>query len=131
MNTTSFKSKSGQQYEIDVGDGSEITVYKNGKKCGSIVLSCREGDGQMIPDTYHITNLGLDDCKGQGLGRRCLELHKEMFDTPLTAGSNNMGKQEDGSHLTGDGVGFIEKMRKEGIVCREANYDDTSDYDYE
>jgi hypothetical protein len=131
MTTTPFITQSGQQYDIDVTDGSEILVTKNGEKCGSIVLSYREGDGQMIPDTYHITNLGLEDCKGQGVGRRCLELHKENFGEPLTAGSSHSGKQDDGSHLTGDGPGFIEKMREEGIVCRERNYDDPRDYEFE
>lgn len=128
MTTTLFTSQSGQLYEIDVTDGSEILVTKDGKKCGSILLSCRECDDA---DYYHITNLGLEGCKGEGVGRQCLKLHKEMFDAPLTAGSSHSGKQDDGSHLTGDGPGFIEKMRKEGIVCRERNYDDPRDYEFE
>ena len=128
MTTTLFTSKSGQQYEIDVTDGSEILVTKDGEKCGSILLSCRECDDA---DYYHITNLGLEGCKGEGVGRQCLKLHKEMFDAPLTAGSSHSGKQDDGSHLTGDGPSFIEKMRKEGIVCRERNYDDPRDYEFE
>jgi len=128
MTTTSFTSKSGQQYEIDVTDGSEILVTKDGKKCGSILLSCRECDDA---DYYHITNLGLEGCKGEGVGRQCLKLHKEMFDAPLTAGSSHSGKQDDGSHLTGDGPGFIKKMREEGIVCRERNYDEPRDYEFE
>ena len=128
MMTTSFTSKSGQQYDIDVTDGSEILVTKDGKKCGSILLSYRDCDGD---DYYHITNLGLEGCKGQGVGRQCLKLHKEMFGLPLTAGSDHNGKQDDGSHLTGDGPGFIKKMREEGIVCRERNYDDPRDYEFE
>lgn len=128
MTTTLFTSQSGQLYEIDVTDGSEILVTKDGKKCGSILLSCRECDDA---DYYHITNLGLEGCKGEGVGRQCLKLHKEMFDALLTAGSSHSGKQDDGSHLTGDGPGFIEKMRKEGIVCRERNYDDPRDYEFE
>ena len=44
MTTTLFTSKSGQQYEIDVTDGSEILVTKDGEKCGSILLSYRECD---------------------------------------------------------------------------------------
>jgi len=131
MTATRFTSKTGQQYTIDVGDGSEITVYKNGKKCGAISLSYREGDGMTIPDSYHITNLGLDACKGEGVGRRCLELHKEEFGAPLTAGTVDGKQRGDGSHLTGDGPGFIEKMRKYGIVCRERNYDDPHYYEYD
>lgn len=128
MTTILFTSKSGQQYDIDVTDGSEILVTKDGKKCGSILLSCRECDDA---DHYHIANLGLEGCKRQGVGRQCLKLHKEIFGAPLTAGSSHSGKQDDGSHLTGDGPGFIEKMREEGIVCRERNYDDPRDYEFE
>ena len=128
MTTTLFTSKSGQQYEIDVTDGSEILVTKDGEKCGSILLSYRECDDA---DYYRITNLGLEGCKGQGVGRQCLKLHKEMFDAPLTAGSSHSGKQDDGSHLTGDGPGLIKKMREEGIVCRERNYDEPRDYEFE
>ncbi|MGV0961886.1 MULTISPECIES: hypothetical protein [Burkholderiales] len=128
MTTTLFTSKSGQQYDIDVTDGSEILVTKDGKKCGSILLSYRECDGD---DYYHITNLGLEGCKGQGVGRQCLKMHKETFGSPLTAGSSHNGKQDDGSHLTGDGPGFIKKMREEGIVCRERNYDEPRDYEFE
>ena len=49
----------------------------------------------------------------------------------LTAGSSHGEKPDDGSHLTGDGPGFIKKMREEGIVCREDNYDDPRDYEFE
>ena len=70
-----------------------------------------------MPDYFHITHLELEKCKREGIGRRCLQYHKEIFDSPITAGPKCGSKQEDGSHLVGDGVPFIAKMRMEGIVC--------------
>lgn len=126
-----FISTIGQQYTIDLDDdGEKITVLQNGEPCGSISLSYREGEGIGMPDYYHITRLELDECKYQGLGRRCLQLHKDVFDAPLTAGSNDGSRPDDGSYLIGDGPGFIEKMRKEMIVCRDHDFDDSGSDDY-
>lgn len=126
-----FTSTIGQQYTIELDDdGEKITVLQSGKACGSISLCFRESEGIGMPDSYHITHLELEACKRQGLGRRCLQLHKEMFGLALTAGSNDGSRPDDGSYLIGDGPGFIEQMRKEGIVCRERDYDDASSDDY-
>jgi len=126
-----FISSSGQQYTIDLDDdGEKITVLQNGEPCGSISLNYRESEGIGMPDYYHITHLELDECKRQGLGRRCLQLHREVFDAPLTAGPNDGSRPDDGSYLIGDGPGFIEQMRKERIVCRERDYDDSGSDEY-
>lgn len=110
-----FTAKDNNDYTILFDDdGYEISVYKTGQKLGSISLDLRDEDGDW--EHYHITHLALDGCKGIGIGQRCLELHKENFDTPLTAGRSNAGQQNDGSHLTGDGPAFIAIMRKKGIV---------------
>jgi hypothetical protein len=127
--TEIFKTSTGQQYEIEIDDfGEEITVFKGGQKCGSISLKLFEGEERSgIPDSYKIIDLALGVAKGQGVGRRCLELHKEMFNAPLTAGRDEGSRSEDGSHLIDDGPGFIKRMRELGLVCRENNYDDRFD----
>ena len=126
MDEVSFRAANGRTYDICVDDlGEEIRVIFSGKTVGTISLRLVEGDSHHQPDTYHITHLALEGCAHQGLGRRCLELHHEIFDSPLTAGTDNGSKSEDGSHLTGDGPGFIAKMRKEGIVVSPISYDDS------
>lgn len=122
-----FISKIGKEYTIDLDDdGEKITVLHGGKACGSISLSFRESEGSGIPDSYHITHLELEGCKRQGLGRKCLQIHKKVFEMPLTAGPNDGSRPDDGSYLIGDGPEFIEQMRKEGIVCRGYDYDYTT-----
>lgn len=110
-----FTAKDDNDYTILIDDeGNEISVYRTGQKLGSISLDLRGEDDDW--DYYHITHLALDGCKRLGIGQHCLELHKEIFDAPITAGRSNAGQQDDGSHLTGDGPAFIAVMRKKGIV---------------
>lgn len=112
-----FTAKDNNEYTIFFDDeGYEITIYKTGENLGSISLDLRDEDDGS--EYYHITHLALDRCKGLGLGQHCLELHKRIFHTPLTAGRSDGGQQYDGSHLTGDGPAFIANMRRKGIVVR-------------
>jgi ribosomal protein S18 acetylase RimI-like enzyme len=113
-----FAAKDGNCYLLEIEDeGCEITVSRGLKKLGTILLDFREGDAARgQPDTFHITHLALEKCKRLGIGRACLEFHREQFGCSLTAGSSHLGQADDGSHLTGDGPGFIEAMQALGIV---------------
>jgi len=126
MNEVDFLASDGNTYKIQIDDpGDEINVLFQGAKKGSISLRLIEGDLPCQPDIYHITHLALDSCSHRGIGRRCLQFHRELFDAPITAGSNVGTKCDDGSHLTGDGPGFIARMKAEGLVCED---DDCSEY---
>lgn len=117
MDAESFDAKNGTRYEIAIEDsGEEITVWLDGVKKGFISLRRIEGPEDWSPDSYHITHLALEGCRRLGIGRRCLQLHSSMFGSPITAGNGYSGQMDDGSHLTGDGPGFIAKMRQEGLV---------------
>lgn len=127
MKEVDFLASDGKTYQIQIDDpGDEINVLFQGAKKGSISLRLIEGDQPCQPDAYHITHLALDSCSHLGIGRRCLQFHRELFDAPITAGSNDGTKCDDGSHLTGDGPGFITRMKAEGIVCDD---DDRSESD--
>lgn len=120
MNIEDFTTKGGDLYTIEIDmSGEEITVYRDCIQKGCISLHLIEGDFPRIPDTYHITNLALNECKGQGIGRRCLQFHAELFDSPITAGPNDGSRPDDGRYLIDDGLGFVAKMRSEGIVCSD------------
>ena len=113
-----FAAKDGNIYLIEVEhDGCEINVSRGIRRLGQINLDYRCGDTKLgQADYFHITHLSLGKCKRLGIGRACLEFHKELYDCPLTAGYGGSGQAEDGSHLTGDGPGFIAAMRALGIV---------------
>ncbi|WP_460164288.1 hypothetical protein [Pseudomonas sp. S2_F03] len=107
----------GEIYEIEIDeDTHRIYVGKAGKRVGTIDIDERE-DGFSGEVYFYICHLALDACKGQGIGQACLEYHNEIYGGPLTAAMPNSGELLDGSHLTGDGVPFIARMRAKGIVA--------------
>lgn len=120
-----FQAKNGVTYTIEIDDsGEKISVFLDREPKGEICMSCIEDEHSSH---YYITSLALDDCAGIGIGRECLLRHKEMFDSPITAAEDDGIRKDDGSHLTGNGPGFIRKMREEGIVCPAYN---SSEDDY-
>ncbi|ELZ9637258.1 hypothetical protein U1U22_001949 [Proteus mirabilis] len=117
-------NKNSKVYDITYDDsGEEINVYLDDDKQGFISLNKIETDNPK-DNCFRITHLELGKCKRQGIGTYCLEKHKELFNSILTAGSSDGQKCDDGSHLTGDGAPFIEKMREQGIVEPEPEYDE-------
>lgn len=113
MYSTEFQSEKGQcLIEMD-DDGQDITVKIDGEEG---TLSLKMG---LEPYHFRITNLSLDNMRRMGIGRRCLQFHKEIFAAPITAASPYGQHQlADGSHLTGDGLPFISQMRDERLVCK-------------
>lgn len=111
--------RTGRTFVIEINDeGDEIEVTEGHDVKGTISL---------IPffaanneETFYITTLALERCKGEGAGRACLLFHKEVFGMKLLAAHDEdrpeTGTDSDGSYLVGDGSGFIARMRAEGIV---------------
>ena len=116
-----YQSSSGGIFQILLSDdGEKIYVTHHDLEVGSLSLRFFEGEAQYTNDDhFHITHLELDSCKRMGIGRRCLQFHKEIFNAPITAGNAFDGEKEDGSHLIGNGIPFIAKMREEGIVSHD------------
>lgn len=116
MDTKDFLANDGLLYQIRIDDnGEDIEVYLNGVKQGRICVQLFEIENST-DNNYYITDLSLEPCKGQGVGRACLKLHQEIYNSRLHAADPSGQEQENGGHLIDDGVGFIAKMRKEGIV---------------
>lgn len=117
MDTKDFQARDGKTYQLRMDYlGEDIEVYLNEVKLGRISMRYIE-----IPNDpyyyFYITDLSLESCKGQGIGRACLNFHKEIHDAHIVAADPNCSEQDDGSHLIDDGIPFIDKMREEGIVC--------------
>lgn len=130
-----YTTRNDQVYFIKVDhSGETIEVFQD-----EDMLECL-GDISLNYDTsddndngrFYITSLNLDKCKGLGIGTQCLLAHIEMFGLTLVSAPHDAIKRSDGSHLTGDGVSFIDKMKKLGIVacdCSESLYDGDDGYD--
>ena len=112
----------GRLVDIEIDDsGQEITVTAvNGPKLGSIEL---QGTGS---GDYCLKRMYLDQDGGEfkrcGIGRQALKFHHQSFGCLFTAAPNDGQQREDGSHLTGDALRFIQKMRDEGLVLQSDPY---------
>lgn len=120
MHSIEFSTTKNNIAQITIDENGEEITVKVGKKNGSISLAFRESENSEF--FYHITNLSFESIKRQGIGTECLIFHKNRFNAPITASSTSDPTQlSDGSHLTGDGVAFIEAMREKGLVCNDSN----------
>ena len=116
MNTTEFKSTSGRLVSIKIDDsGENIIVSQSSNEIGRISLQLISGDLPM-PDVYLITELSLEACKREGIGRKCLEFQIELFNLPIVAGPDDGSRPDNGSYLIGDGPTFIKKMISEKLI---------------
>lgn len=122
-----YTLKSGEDITIDYEDSTGYAIAYDSKKqpIGQFIFS--ERDAGAKPYEYMtylmITNMDIrPSYQGKGLGRKILEHVIECTDYPIYAGEDNGLTEEDGSHLTGGGVGFIAKMRKEGLVAPSSIY---------
>ncbi|MEY1423235.1 hypothetical protein AB7038_05385 [Morganella morganii] len=115
------------EYSIQIDDvGEEITIYLEEDKIGTISLDKTEHPNDMN-NYYLIKHLDLKEIYSRkGIGTNCLRFHKELFDSILYARPDDGQTYVDGSHLTGYGLPFIEKMKELKIVAL-----DPSDQEYE
>lgn len=93
------------------------------KKIGEIILH-RIDTGQN--EEFKITHMFMDmldaSYKRKGIGHEALKFFKEITGGTITAEENDGIRKEDGSHLTGDAVEFVAKMREEGIIKQGMRY---------
>lgn len=126
-----FKAKNEKDYFIVFDDeGETVEVFDNSNSdivLGHIDFVLIENElHRGYSDYYYLVQcLALDNCKRIGIGTEIFKRHTERFELPIIARENDGQRWEDGSHLTGDGVPFIEKMREKGYVVASGNdYED-------
>jgi len=54
--------------------------------------------------------------KNVGLGRAALEFFIDATNSTIFCRSNDGIVRDDGSHLTEDATGFVDKMKEEGLI---------------
>lgn len=116
MHQTEFIAKDGQAYTLQLNEtGLEILVFKDAERVGVIDLLLRkEAKGA---ESFLVTVLDLEKCKGKGIGEAALRYHKEVFHRPLRANGNvREGRQSKEKLMTKEGIGFIGNMRKKGVI---------------
>lgn len=98
-------------------------IDPEGKEIGHFDFSVREdleGDEYLKLFWAYLDLLGTS-YKHQGIGREILKGMRVYSGMPITAENDDGHRKEDGSHLTGDAPGFVNQMRKEGLICPDDN----------
>lgn len=69
--------------------------------------------------------------KGDGIGEKMLIRFRDGMSTKITAEEHTGLTNSTGSHLTGDGVGFVQRMREKGLIAPADSdrYDIPDDYE--
>ena len=122
MTKETYQLNDGRSVIIDIDDlDYDVTVaaHPSGEKIGYMKFRLIE----MPLDNHsylHLTHAFLDEAgRGyvhKGIGRRCLELVRELSGLSISASDHDGQRRDDGSHLTGDAPGFVFKMREEGLI---------------
>lgn len=116
-----YQLKDGRSVNINVDDfdyAVKVTVNPTGETVGSMnfkVIEISPGNEILL-----LTHAFLDEAGrtylGKGIGRCCLQQVADISGLSICASNHDGMKHDDGSHLTGDGLGFVAKMRKEGLI---------------
>ena len=126
-------SKDGREVIIRVEEGNDYTAIAltpDGQEIGR--LEFREiDDGRETSLKLCWAYLDRLDpsYRFQGIGRECLKQVRELSGLPIFAEDNHGHRQDDGSHLTGDAVTFVARMRDEGLIAPNGSGDGDPDPD--
>lgn len=119
-----YLCKDGRQVTICVDDEMDYmtTVNDNaGKEIGRIEFTyIQEDQDDYLKLTWAYLDRLDSTYRFQGIGRECLKLVKELSGLPIVAEDNDGISRSDGSHLTGDAAGFVNRMRVERIIAASA-----------
>ena len=107
-----YKLEDSRVITLKISDDlTQITFWFNQTQLGKDDDFCFKDfeDGYLLSRMYV-------PIKQMGLGRAALEFFITYTKQKIYARMNDGIKRDDGSHLTGDALGFVYKMRKEGLI---------------
>jgi len=88
----------------------EFIDIKSNKKFGEFEFKYLD-DG-----SYKLMRMYSEPCKGGGIGRAALEMFQDIVGGQVVVSQNDGQVRDDGSHLTQDAPGFVNKMISEGFI---------------
>jgi hypothetical protein len=115
-----FNCKNGKRVWIEIDDEDDYTarvLQEDGSEIGRLEFRVIDDDfNSFLKLCWAYLDRAGVEFKRQGIGRKCLRLVREKSGLPIIASSSDGHQQGDGSHLTGDAAGFVERMRAEGLI---------------
>lgn len=117
-----YHGAKGTIIKLEITDEWDEIIFrdKNGKKFGGFEFKELEEGGHKLMRMY------TEPFKEEGIGRAALQFFKDYTNSEIYTSSPTGSVRDDGSHLTEDAPGFVQKMIKEGLI---EGYETTSNYD--
>jgi len=114
-----FATKNGEKLSVEYDDCQVTVKNEDGVEVGQFMFRDIEVPNGYGSNIYlHLCHMELSQYKGQGLGRFCLKVARDESGMVIGASDpNDHEKKDDGSHLIGDGPGFVRKMQEEGLIA--------------
>jgi hypothetical protein len=111
----------GERVWLEWTDNDEMVAWTDEqprRRIGAFSFAAKEGPGGE--PYFKLTHAHLEGPDGPDQGRYAhrgvgREILKSMSQ-PVVVGRDDGQRRDDGSHLTGDGPGFVAKMVKEGLL---------------
>jgi len=114
-----FQLKSGEQIKICADEcGVKIFEVKSGDKIGELIFRMWEdGNSYITEQVYKLTHAFLEGKRGyykrQGIATEAFKLFYNLHDDSRFELPEDDGqKHDDGSHMTSDGLAFVESLRR-------------------
>lgn len=110
--TRVYKSASGELITLILDEEyTEILFYdKLGKQIGEFEFE------ELSNGDFKLTRMYTNSAKKGGIGRAALEFFKEASHSNIYTSPTDGIPRDDGSHLTGDALIFVNKMINEGLI---------------
>lgn len=123
---TPFTAKGGETVYIDASDPWDVRV-RNADEDEIGRFQFREIEypsGQCGTETcLHLCHMEIDaEYRRRGIGRACIrQARLESGAASITASNAQARNLDDGSHLIGDGPGFVRALAREGVLHQEGD----------
>jgi len=123
-----FRLLNNRIITIRINDDKEISYLENDIEIGNYDDFVFAED-EFNHSSYLLARMYVPITK-QGLGRETIKFFSEYFDVSIWARGHDGIRRDDGSHLTEDAPGFVDKMIEEGLLVdnRIGDFNEPDDY---
>lgn len=124
-------SRDGREVTIRIEEDNgytAIVLTPDGDEIGSLKFrEITDGTDSVLKLCWAYLDRLDASYRCQGIGRECLKRVSELSGLPIVTEDDHGHRQDDGSHLTGDALCFVAKMRAEGFIAPNSGGDGDAD----
>lgn len=115
-----FQCKNGSLIKIALNDDdyTATALDPSGAEIGHFEFyEISDESGTVLKFSWAYLDKLDGSYKRQGIGEEMLRRVKDRYRHTIIAEANDGIRKDDGSHLTQDAVGFVQRMREKGLIA--------------